>query len=183
MKNITDMQLIDYLLLDEKIGIILVGLPATGKSTIVDSIKKINNKFLISSNDNALEELAIEHGLNYNEAFKRFDVTKSVKETFKQWVGAGESIIVDKTNMSKKTRKLSIHPFICLGYRVIAINVICDEETRIKQDQMREMFTGKRIPPKVIDDMKRAYQEPEYNEGFENIYNIDSKFLKQYEQV
>jgi predicted kinase len=138
-----------------------IGLPATGKSTL------IGNKPNVISTDNIIQKLADTRNLTYNEVWQD-NIKEAEKEfwnTFDDLVYSGVDIIIDRTNMSSKVRKRFFDG--AKGYRFVAHIVECDTITWIKRVTNRP---GKTIPWNVITSMANHFEYPTYDEGFHEIH-------------
>lgn len=154
----------------------LIGLPAVGKSTYVKETEHLRNAKLISS-DAYIEEQAAYRQKTYNELFEDLIKNASAKAKYEYYVGLEENVdmVIDRTNMSRKSRQW----WIDLakkekGNRLIAYvfwvpgNAIKEHETRLAARP------GKDISKNVIERMKKSYQAPQFDEGFHEIYYVDT---------
>lgn len=105
--------------------------------------------------------------MTYNEMFN--DITYSFAEKTmlhiaKHHISLKNSIIWDQTNLTAKTRKRKLEMF-GPEYRKIAVvfPIPEDHEKRLSNR------AGKFIPPQVIEGMKKSYQAPARDEGFDDI--------------
>jgi predicted kinase len=156
--------------------IIYCGLPGSGKSTHKNNFLKNFPEFISFSTDDMIEEWGVANGKNYSEAFKilteKTDDPEAAslknfeKKMFQDLITnieLGNSIIVDRTNMNKKSRKKFLD-LVPSNYKKTAIvfNISDDElQRRLKK---REEETGKHIPDFVIESMKKSYEEPTSDE-------------------
>ena len=85
--------------------VMLIGLPASGKSTFVDSVVPLN--FVVVSSDDHVEVMADNLGLTYSEAFKDVikEATNRKDADFEFAVANKQSMVLDMTNLSKKSRR------------------------------------------------------------------------------
>ena len=151
--------------------ILLVGLPASGKSTY---ISKMNGKFAIVSNDLYVEKIAKKLNLIYTEAFdkiNRDDVLSNTRKEFDKAIGKNKSVIVDNTNMNTKERSYFMKSTAEEYKRIAIIFKISDAELRKRLNKRGEK-TGKVIPYEVIEKMKARYEPPTTKEGFDEIKTI-----------
>ena len=146
----------------------LIGAPASGKSTWRAANKK--NHVIISSDD-ILDALAEEEGISYSEAFRLYAgrADKECRLAFAEAIKAKSDIIVDRTNMSKKSRAkfLSAVPSV---YDCKAVVFRVERETLLERAGARSEATGKFIAPWVIDQMTHSYQPPGVDEFDEIVY-------------
>jgi tRNA uridine 5-carbamoylmethylation protein Kti12 len=150
----------------------LIGVPGSGKSTWRNAFLKSNDAVIISSDDE-IDAFAEDQGLTYSDAFKIVDFKKidaKINADFSKAVKDKQDIIVDRTNMSKKSRSrfLSSLP---ANYEKHAIIFQCPEEELRRRLDKRAKETGKFIPDQVLYTMLRNYQEPDLTE-FDDIQQI-----------
>lgn len=149
--------------------IMLVGLPASGKSTIR---KRLADKYpyaVVLSTDDLVEAAAQETGNTYSGVFPSvIDMaTKKVEDLFDQSVNLGIDIIDDRTNLTRWRRTNKLETVIMRGgYNKVCIVVEVDEEER--QKRMLERV-GKTIPADVDTRMRESWQRPTVEEGFDEI--------------
>ena len=148
--------------------ILLIGLPASGKSTY---ISKMKGKYTIVSNDLYVESIAKKMKLTYTEAFdkiNREDVLGNTRKEFDKAISKGQSVIVDNTNMNVKERSYFMKS-TSENYKKIAIIFKISDSELKKRLEKRGKETGKEIPDEVIEKMKSKYEPPTAKEGFDEI--------------
>lgn len=159
---------------DQKIAIITIGLPGSGKSTWIKSFKSSTDReFAVISSDDILDRIAAEKGLTYTLVHKDFIgmATGEMKGNFRKAIEDGKSFIWDQTNMSKKKRR-GILAQIPKDYYKIAVDFdVLPKELERRLDQ-RAKDTGKFIPKSVIEDFGKRYERPTKDEGFDEIVYI-----------
>lgn len=153
----------------------MIGLPASGKSTWVK-----NNVFgntAILSTDQLIEDYASFKGKTYSGVFKEYidTATDIFFNLIVQEVNDGRNILIDRTNLTVKSRKRIISLFPD-DYLKVAIVVTCDNEEEFKNRLLTRQ--GKNIPWNVIEDMKKNYEEPSEKEGFCSITHVDNTKYK-----
>lgn len=162
-----------------KEAVILIGLPCTGKSTYIkqakEALEAAGIEVAVISSDDHVDRLAAERGQTYSEAFK--DVAdaamKAMEEDVKDAIAAGKFILWDQTNLNVKARKAKIKRLTDAGYTVHARVFELPEDFRKGLQAKRAKETGKDIPAFVIANMRKSYEAPTHEEGFENIiHNI-----------
>lgn len=150
---------------------VLVGLPGSGKST---SIPEDFDGFVYST-DNYIEQCAKMKNSLYNSVFQEFiePATKAMNEQLEIAIRQKADIIWDQTNMSAKKRRGILSRFpksykkICICRILPRTEDEWDElNSRIAQ---RARFTGKFIPPHIIEKMADSYVEPTLEEGFDEV--------------
>ena len=140
--------------------IFLVGLQASGKSTYVSKNLK---GYEIVSNDYYTEVYAKKKGMTYTEAWNEMDYDKDIKaksiQQFNKAVKDGKNIVIDNTNMTKKSRQYYLDN-IPKNYKKIAIMFKIPEKELKKRLDKRGKETGKVIPWEAIENMKAKYEPP-----------------------
>ena len=156
--------------------LMMIGLPGTGKSSFIRRLDKPLRKVTVLSTDDLIEAHARTEGKTYTQVFNEvsFLVFKSAMEQAgdaarKAWI----SVIFDQTNMTVKSRKSKLSPFIAEGYTCIALEFSLSQE--ILQDRLvkRETETGKVISQSVLDKMSAGYIPPTIDEGFSYVWAYD----------
>ena len=150
----------------------LIGVPASGKSTWVEQNK---GNALVISTDNLIEAYAANLGKTYNEVFKEQIkiATKIALEHAEAAFAADQDVIWDQTNITKKSRasKLAMVPE---HYRKIAVFFA----TPLEEEWQRRLNSrqGKSIPAHILDSMVEMLEMPELDEGWHIIeYYMNAK--------
>lgn len=163
--------------------IMLIGLAGSGKSTWRNTFVKNFPNFQTFSTDDKIDAWGNDNNMNYSQAWKAISESTDPEISMKHFeeemfLGIKEAleqrknVIIDRTNMSVKTRKkfLDMVPKI-YNRTAIVFNIPTDElQKRLKK---REEETGKSIPSFVLASMSKAYQEPT-SEEFDKIIFIES---------
>lgn len=152
-----------------KTALILVGLPASGKSTWVKHhINQLHNVKVISSDDH-VEQLAKQKGLTYSEAFKDVanEAMQLMAEDVKNAIKNNNDIVWDQTNLTVKSRASKLKQLKDAGYTVGSIIFNIPENVRKQRAATRAEIDGKNIPDSVIQNMRKTYQVPTVEEGFD----------------
>lgn len=154
--------------------IVMVGLPGSGKSTIVKTVVACAGCVCVST-DEYIDMVVDSHNkayptqkpITYNDVFSEYisDATRHMNKMFERAIKAGENVIWDQTNLSRKKRA-KILSRVPDGYYKIAHYVNVDEETRQTQLAQR---VGKDIPAHVDASMIANLEEPSLDEGFDEI--------------
>lgn len=154
---------------------ILVGVPASGKSTwLKNNYENMEFGSIVASTDNIIEELADMFGFTYNDVFSETIRFADMVMNNNLIVAAedGVDIYVDRTNLSQKSRRHFIKTLKPYGYTFDDVVF----ETPEKDEWKRRLNSrcGKSIPNDVIDRMVNSYEIPLENEGFEKITFIEN---------
>lgn len=158
---------------------VMVGLPGSGKSTVIDQLI-INHDCFIYSTDNYIEQAASDQGLTYNQVFKdQIDnATKSMNLQLQKAIDAKQNIIWDQTNMTPKKRK-AILSKISKSYKKICVVLPPPQNDDEKNELNRRLNSrpGKTIPDNIIASMTASYVEPSLDEGFDEIIFMNMKHI------
>ena len=139
--------------------IMLVGLPASGKSTYAAELKR--KGFHVHSSDEIREELTSD----VNTQDKNTDVFVELHKRIKTDLQSGASCVYDATNMSMKRRIAfldEIKKYDCKKTCVLFVVPleICKE---------RNLNRERKVPDEVFDKMLKRFQCPYYYEGWDEI--------------
>ncbi len=156
---------------------VLIGLPGSGKSTWTkNAIENLEN-VAICSTDNMIEEWATNHPdgpKTYSEAFDIAPLKDFENQFFRdvKWsCDNGMNVIIDRTNMTAKTRQriLSLVPET---YKKVAVVFNVNEDELKRRLEERAKATGKNIPDEVIARMRKYYEKP-YAGEFDEVIKIN----------
>jgi len=152
--------------------IILVGPPASGKSTWrAKFLSQTTEEWVIASTDDLVDAWAAERNLTYNEAHGKApwaQFNKTFKYAVKNAVTAGKNIIIDRTSMSAKNRK-DYFKDLPEGYEVEAVVFVVDQVELERRMKARFEATGKSVPHVALLSMQKRYETPTKEEGFTKI--------------
>lgn len=147
--------------------IVLVGVPGAGKSTWVQ--KEFQGECTVISSDNILEEIAAEEGKTYDEVFSKYIKAANAMcwKDFEQALMEEQPvIIVDRTNMSVKSRRIIFDKLKQSG-KSYDVEAIVFKTPPYEEHQRRlNSRISKTIPANVIKSMQESYEEPTIKEGF-----------------
>lgn len=144
----------------------LIGLPASGKTTYRNKFKATNPGYETLSTDDIIEDVAQVYGYKYEDVFESAMklADKIFHDDFDILSNMGTDLILDRTHLSKKVRSGYLEQL--KHYDVKAVVFDIDEGTRKERAASRG---GKFIPEHIIDNMKSRYEEPTLDEGFSSI--------------
>lgn len=147
---------------------LLVGPPCSGKSFFRDKQQGVS----VISRDDLLLEFAEENGFNgnYSEIWKWLEETNQQKEIdkieqkrFREAVKNKDDIIIDRTNMSAKSRRKWLNN-VTKDYTKEAIVFATEYDEIYARNENRALKTGKTIPKYVISKMMKQFTIPTYAE-------------------
>lgn len=149
----------------------MIGLPASGKSTIAKEISKKENAIIISTDNLRQELLKDVNSQECNEI-----IFKEAEKRLKEHLSANRDVIFDATNINYKQRRDWLNRFNKCNIRKIAILVATPYEECLERNKKRK----KKVPEEVITRMYHSFYVPQYFEGFDEIhvrYNSDYRFF------
>jgi putative nucleotidyltransferase with HDIG domain len=145
----------------EKSLVIMVGLPCSGKSSFAELIDHFSENSVIICRDTILQNMYPE--LSYNDAFAIVDqklVNKKFNEELEKAKKTAETIIIDKTNMTKKARKRMLNGFGDeWGKEAV---VMLPSMLEIRDRNCRR--SGKYIEGTVFNKMISSFSNPTYDD-------------------
>jgi predicted kinase len=139
---------------------ILVGLSASGKSSVAEALAKFHNADLVSS-DVIRGELSFVEDQSRNE-----EVFNIFHKRIRDGLNAGRSVIADATNITIKSRK----QIIDIAKRIPNVEIVCvlmatPWETCVERDKKR----NRSVSEEVLRRQLMKFQIPFYEEGFDDI--------------
>lgn len=163
------------------VAIIPIGVPGSGKSTFVKILRERFDdygvaQFTVASTDDLIDQWAAANGMTYSEAWDKCpmkDFNRKFKEDIELAVLMKTSLVVDRTNMGKKSRRGHLD-MISSGFRKYCLNFDVDTKVLKERLELRARETGKVITPMVLGSMFKNYDPPSRDEGFDEIITIDN---------
>jgi predicted kinase len=144
---------------------ILCGAPGSGKSTWGKNMVEVNPEIVRLCPDDFRAKFGTGEA-DQTVSAQAFSATKSgMKETLFH----GKSVLIDATNMYRKTRKDFIDIAKEFDATIIAVVFEADKQTLLSRNQKRGEEGGRNVPEWVIDNMLSKYQTPSRSEGFNEI--------------
>ena len=151
---------------------ILVGVPASGKSTWFSKNKTATMAPI--STDNIIEFMGSLFGFTYDQIFKdSISLAEKIMWKRLEWnAERGNDVVIDRTNLTAKSRKKFIDYLKPYGYEFEAVvfplpgTVEFSEEEWFRRLDSRQ---GKTIPNAVLASMVNSAQMPSEEEGFTKI--------------
>jgi predicted kinase len=153
----------------------MVGVPGTGKSTLIKDLQKDMPFLKTVSSDEYIENIAKENNKSYNEVYQEAidPAMKWLNKQIQDFIKGKQDFIWDQTNLVQSSRLKKLRNLNSNGYDVNAIVIELSEEEHLKRLNKRTNEGGKQISSKIILDMIASYQRPEYSEGFKSIILIN----------
>ena len=158
--------------------IVLVGLPASGKSTAraVATEQGASVDSFQYSTDDIVERMAAEQGVNYDDVWSDYigEATAEADKMVTEAVKNEQGVIWDQTNMSIKKRRKIINKF-GNEYRKECICILppFTAEQQLELERRLASRPGKKIPAFVMKSMLESFQLPSMNEGFNRVMYFD----------
>lgn len=151
--------------------IMMIGLPASGKSTIAKKYAKKENAIIISTDELRQELLGNENSQENNEL-----IFKEAEKRLKENIINDKNVIFDATNISYKRRIDWLNRFNKFNVYKIAILIATPYEECLLRNAKRD----RKVPEEVIKNMYHNFYVPQYYEGFNKIiveYNSNYTFV------
>ncbi len=147
----------------------LCGIPTSGKSTFAESLltQPYWKNAIVLSTDNYIQQIAEEQGKTYNDVYQDTikEATENLRRQMRTALKNGRDIILDQTNLTRKSRKNRISKIPDTYHKIIVYFEISLDEA-LKRNKHR---AGKFIPESVIKQMYYSYEIPDNTEDFETI--------------
>jgi len=145
----------------------LVGLPASGKSTWVEK-QKFDSTVAIVSTDKHIDNYAKNLNKTYNEVFAEYyNIAKNLMDAeIASAVNDQKHIVWDQTNINKASRALKLKQ---IPDNYLKIAIVFDLPQEKEHNRRLKSRKGKIISQRVISQMKDGYEKPELLEGFDSI--------------
>jgi len=156
--------------------IMMVGLPASGKSFVAEQLALKENA-VIHSSDSLRQELFGDVNIQDKNGELFIELHNRIKRDLKE----GKNVIYDATNLNYKKRKGFLEELKKINVHKQCIFVATPYEKCIEQNKVRE----KKVPEHVIRRMYLSTNIPQYYEGWSDIdivwnidgYNFDANLL------
>ena len=156
---------------------IMVGLPGTGKSTLVNMMTETIPKAFVYSTDAYIEQCSLQNGMTYDQGFSEFidPATKHMNEQVAIAIRSKQTVIWDQTNTGVKKRKTIVNRFDSdWTFKCICI-LPPQGDSQIEDWHFRlNNRPGKTIPDHIIKNMRTHFAVPTLDERFDEVvyYNM-----------
>lgn len=147
--------------------IYLVGLPASGKSTLAEQLSEQYNASILSS-----DILRIEMYGNIDDQEHNNEVFTELNKRIISNIQSGNNVIYDATNINYKRRKVFVESLKKYDCEKVCYIVATPYEDCLKYNSLRD----RKVPEYVIKKMYLNFYIPQYYEGWDEIkihYNCD----------
>lgn len=160
---------------------VMVGLPGTGKSTLVNTVIRNmgdhGDRVFVYSTDALIEDWAAGQGWTYDFAFSKYikPATTEMNNRLKLAISEQRDVVWDQTNLSARKRETVLQKFP-KNYRRECWYIQPPAGDSQHEDWEWRLANrpGKTIPAYVIESMQDSYVEPALDEGFDRVvkYNM-----------
>lgn len=158
---------------------VMVGLPGTGKSTLVSKLIRDmgdhGDGVFVYSTDALIEEWSAAMGWTYNFGFSKYidKATKEMNARLAVAMSENRDIIWDQTNLGAKKRRGIVDRFKNWNIECHCI-VPPSGDSQHEDWQFRlDNRPGKTIPGEIIHNMFNTYAIPSLDEGYKKVYYYD----------
>lgn len=138
----------------------MVGLPASGKSTYAQEIAKKSNAIVLSSDAIRWELFGDETDQDHNQK-----VFQELHKRTKEWLCAGRDVIYDATNISSKRRRAFLNELKKIDCVKNCVIIATPYEQCLENNRSR----ARQVPEWAIERMYRKWQTPHWFEGWDNV--------------
>lgn len=152
--------------------LMLVGLPASGKSTLTPLLRERGYEVL-SSDALRLSLLGSARSFPCDKAEATAlnrQVFSEIRHKAAELLRKGQSVAIDATNLYAKHRSFLLHYIKEIPCRKICVIVITPVEICLQRNTAREGIA--RVPDEQMDRMLRSFECPYYHEGWDLIFPL-----------
>lgn len=139
---------------------LMVGLPASGKSTYARILGNADNTTVLSSDILRKELLGSEADQSNNDL-----IFKTLYERARELLKDGKNVVIDATNINAKDRRRTLSNFSDLHIERFCYVMSTPIETCIERDKKRDRTVGEDVIKKFL----YRFEIPMYFEGFDEI--------------
>lgn len=148
----------------------LIGIPYSGKTTFAEKYFK-NKSFMTISTDEYIAIKANLLGRDFSDIFKD-TIDEATEFMYKQLhyaLSNNLDIVWDQTNLTSETRKQKLSLLPDTYTKIGCVFETPDYEEFFNRRTLRK---EKVIPLEVIENMKKTFEVPSLEEGFDEIYKV-----------
>lgn len=158
--------------------IMMVGLPAAGKTTWVENYcrENLGKKYNVLGTNSLIDKMKV-NGLPRRRNYAgRWDAlidrcTKCLNKLLELAYKRRRNFIVDQTNVYPTAQRRKMKGFA--GFKRRAVVICPTDEDLKKRTEKREKEEGKDVPDKAVLEMKANYKLPEEGELFDSVEFIE----------
>jgi tRNA uridine 5-carbamoylmethylation protein Kti12 len=160
---------------------VMVGLPGTGKSTLVDKLIRSmgdhGDQVFVYSTDTLIEDWAKSQGWTYDFAFSKYvdRATREMNSMLDNAIKQKRDIIWDQTNLGAKKRQRILNRFsnpVWTKECHCILSPIGDSQNSDWEWRLANR-PGKTIPGHIIRSMRETFFVPTLDEGYDRVYYYD----------
>lgn len=140
---------------------ILIGLPASGKTTYTKNLY-YDEQTIVLSSDSIREEL-----FGYRNQEQNGLVFETMNKRCKKALKDGFHVVYDATNINRKRRKALINEMRKYCISVTSMCFVCDFNTILERNKCRNK--EEQIPEEDLLKMLKNFQVPLFEEGYDKI--------------
>ena len=147
----------------------MMGLPASGKSTIAKTLADSTPDTVIHSSDKLREELLGD----VSDQSANARIFEELHRRIKLDLSDGLNVVYDATNLSKRRRSAFLAELKHIPCEKCLVCVLVPYEKCLERNEQR---FDRQVPEYVIERMYKNFEPPDYAEGFDLIalnYNFD----------
>lgn len=154
----------------DKSFVMLVGLPGSGKSTLVAEKYAADPEAVVITSDSFLDQVATDKGISYAQAYADYlgEANAACFTLAREAFAQGKKVIWDQTNLSidDRARKLALVPD---DYFKAAFAFELSKQELADRFIGRFKENGKAVAPDAMDHLAKTYERPGRFEGFDFI--------------
>lgn len=146
----------------------LIGIPASGKSTWVANQNFDWNNTAVISSDAIIDRRAADQGKTYSDVFRSEikSATSEMNQNLRDAIANNMNIILDQTNVTAKSRQAKLAQ-IPDNYTKVAVYFQTPDITELQRRLANR--PGKNIPQNIVMGMMSQLEPPRSSEGFDKI--------------
>lgn len=159
--------------------IMMIGLPASGKSTVANSLLVLRDNEEHKPNIHSSDELRKKLFNNVNDTKHNNTLFDKLHKNIINDLKSGKDVIYDATNISKKTRVGFLNSISKIPCEKVCMCMLTPYRICLKRNEKRT----KKVPQNVIKRMYENFSPPMMCEGFDDIvlaYNYDDYNKEKY---
>lgn len=143
--------------------VLMVGLQGSGKSTKAYEISHRSPNYcpVVLSSD--------EYRKKYGYEISNDKLFKKIYQKAKEWLNIGQDVIIDATNVTRKSRKSALDYCLGEGVKAVAYILSTPYEQCKQQLELRNKTSNRTVPIEALERYHKAFEIPFFEEGFDEI--------------